>query len=125
MRTLSTGAAAVALGVERKTLDNVLAREGRALLREGSRGRSRQIPVEVLERVAIALILNRDLGVALARGLELAGTILQSPASPVPVGTLGALSFDVHGLRQTLERSIDDALEGVAPLTRGRPGAGE
>ena len=43
MRTLSTDAAAVALGIERKALDNILAREGRLLLRKGSRGRSRQI----------------------------------------------------------------------------------
>ena len=75
----------------------------------------------MLERIAIALILNRDLGVSVVRGLELADAILQSSALPVPVGTLGGLSFDVRGLRQTLERSIDDALEGVAPPTRGRP----
>jgi hypothetical protein len=121
MKTLSTESAAAALGIERKTLDNVLAREGRMLLAQGSRGRSRRIPVAALERIAIALVLSRDIGVGIAKGLELSERILASPFSPVTVGSLSAVLFDVARLRAALERSIDEALEGVAERTRGRP----
>ena len=121
MRILSTDVAAVALGVDRKTLDNVLAREGRSLLAPGSRGRRRRIPFEALERVAVALILNRDLGVGIAKGLELAERIAESPALPVSVGSLSALAFDLPRLRHALELSVSEALESVAERTRGRP----
>jgi len=121
MRTLSTASAAVAIGVDRKILDNILARECRSIILTGRRGRSRQIPVAVLERIAVAFILNRDLGVSIAKGLELAKQLADSSSSSVTVGSLGELTFDVSRLRQTLEISIDEALESVAESRRGRP----
>src|ERR1035437_28305 len=121
MRTLSTDVSAAALGVDRKTLDNVLARDGRSLLATGTRGRSRRIPTETLERVAVALILNRDFGVSIARGFALAEQIFESPALPIAVGSLSALAFDLPKLRHALEYSVSEALESVAERTRGRP----
>lgn len=121
MRTLSTTSAAVAIGVERKILDNILARECRSIIVTGRRGRNRQIPVAVLERIAVAFILRRDLGVSIARGLEIAELLFASPSSPVPIGSLGALAFDVARLRRTLELAVDEALESVAEPARGRP----
>jgi hypothetical protein len=121
MKTLSTDSAAVALGVYRKTLDNMLAREGRSLIGVGRRGRSRRIPIGVLERIAIALILGRDLGVTIAKGIELAESIIGSPGSPVRVGSLATIDFDLARLRDALEASVTEALESVAEPTRGRP----
>jgi hypothetical protein len=121
MKTLSTNASATALGVDRKTLDNVLAREGRSLIGAGSRGRSRRISIDMLERIAVALILNRDLGVSIAKGLALAEKVVDSPSSQVNVGSLSTLTFDLPRLRKALERSIDETLEGVAERIRGRP----
>ena len=121
MRTLSTASAAVAIGVDRKILDNILTRECRSIILTGRRGRSRQIPVAVLERIAVAFILNRDLGVSIARGLEIAKQLADTPSSSVAVGSLGELKFDLKRLRQSLELSIDDALESVAEPIRGRP----
>ena len=121
MKTLSTDTAAAALGVDRKILDNVLAREGRSLIAKGSRGMRRRIPLDALERIAIAFILNRDLGISIERGIELAGRILDSPAQHVSIGSLGALTFDAPRLRKALELSIYEALESVPERTRGRP----
>jgi uncharacterized protein YehS (DUF1456 family) len=121
MRTLSTDAAAAAIGVSRKMLDNVIAREARPLIGAGRRGRSRRIPADVLERIAIALILNRDLGVGIAAGIALAKRILSAPNTPVSAGALTALSFDTKRFHDALERSIEEALESVAERTRGRP----
>ena len=123
MKTLSTVSAAAALGVDRKTLDNALAREARSLVLTGRRGRSRQIPVAALERIAVAFALNRDLGISLTRGLEFAERLLNTPSSPVAIGSLGALTFDVPRLRRALELAVDDALESVAEPARGRPRA--
>jgi hypothetical protein len=120
MKTLSTYAAATALGVDRKTLDNALAREARQLIGGGRRGRSRRIPLPVLERLAIAFILTRDLGVGLARGLDLAEQIVNADGRPVSFGSLGELSFDTARLSRALERSIGDVLESTAEPLRGR-----
>src|ERR1035437_1239909 len=121
MKTLSTDTSAAALGIDRKTLDNILAREGRSLISAGSRGRSRRISVDVLERIAVALILNRDLGVGIMKGLALAEQVVGSPSSPGAVWSLSTLTFDLPRLRKALECSIDEALESIAERTRGRP----
>jgi hypothetical protein len=121
MKTLSTVSAAVALGVNRKVLDNALAREARSLLSASCQGRSRRISITALERIAVAFILNRDLGVSIAKGLELAELVLAAPSSSVAIGSLGTLTFDVSRLRRTLELAVDEALESVAEPTRGRP----
>ena len=123
MKTLSTAAASAALGIDRKTLDNVLSREGRSFFGRRARGHSRRIPVAVVERLAVGLILGRDLGVGIARGLELAELLLASPAATVTVGSLTSLAFDMLGLRKALDRSIDEALESMVEPTRGRPKA--
>ena len=121
MRTLSTDTSAAALGVDRKMLDNMLAREARSLVPNGRRGRSRLISIDVLERMAIALVLQRDLGVGIATGLELAARILESPSHSTNIGSLGALTFDAARLRAALEHSVSEALESVAERPRGRP----
>lgn len=121
MKTLSTVSAAAAIGIDRKALDNALAREGRSLILAGRQGRSRQIPVAALERIAVAFVLNRDLGVSIAKGLELAERVLAAPSEPIAIGSLGALTFDVARFRRTLELAVDEALESVAEPPRGRP----
>jgi hypothetical protein len=121
LKSLSTDAAAFALGVDRKTLDNILAREARSILKKGRRGRSRRIPIDALEQIAIALVLSRDLGVGVARGLQLAMLIVASPQGHIPVGTLGSLVFDLEHLRAPLNLAVEEAIEGIEPRTRGRP----
>jgi hypothetical protein len=121
LKTLSTDAAAAALGVSRKTLDNILAREARHLLQPGSQGRSRRIPIPALERIAVALILNRDVGITVSRGLEVSEELLRAASAHVELGPLTTLTFDVAKLRAALDRSIGDVLESIAEPTRGRP----
>jgi len=121
MRSLSTDTSAAALGVDRKTLDNLLSREAKSLVPNGSRGRSRRISIAVLERLAITLVLQRDLGVGVAMGLDLAARILESASNSTNIGTLGTLRFDAGRLRKALEHSVDEALESVPERPRGRP----
>ena len=118
---LSTEAAATALGIGKKMLDNALARGARSLIGHGRRGRRRRIPLPVLERLAIAFVLTRDLGVGLARGLDLAERIVNASGAPVPFGSLGELSFNTARLTRALEQSIGEVLESTAEPLRGRP----
>lgn len=124
MKSLSTMAAAAALGIDRKALDNVLAREARSLVVSGRRGRSRRIPTAALEQIAVALILSRDLGVGIARALELAAAIIAAPASSIRAGSLCTVTFEVTRLRHALERAVHEALESIAEPVRGRPRMG-
>ena len=123
MRSIGTEIAAQALGVPRKTLDNILAREARALVQAGRRGKARRIDFDTLERIAIALLLGRDLAIPVARGLQLAALIGESSPRDLPVSSLTSIGFDLPKLRVTLEAAIMDASEGFVPPPRGRPPA--
>jgi hypothetical protein len=133
---VSTRTAAVALGVAPKLLDNILAREARSLVAPGRRGRERRITFAALERIAIALVLNRDVGVSIARGLELAGQLLREPGVREPgvrepgvrepgvrelsLGSLTMLRFDAVHLNRALESACIEAVDELMPPRRGR-----
>lgn len=121
MQKVTTATAAVALGVERKLLDNILSREARHLVPGGRQGRSRRIPIATIETLAIALLLHRDLEIPVSRGVELAESLRTSPIQEIGIGRLGKLYFDVAGLRPSLSEAINEAIEEVHPRRRGRP----
>jgi hypothetical protein len=121
LKTLSTAAAATALGIDRKSLDNIFAREARYLLTPGARGRSRRIPISALERAAVALILSRDVGITIKRALDVAEKILDASGGRIELGPLATIVFDVSQFRIALQQSVYDALESVAEAPRGRP----
>lgn len=122
LRNLSTGAAAAVLGVDRKVLDNILTKEASSLLAKGARGRSRKIDFPTLRLVAIALIIVRDVGVSVARGLQLAEQVgVGQEAGSVSLGSLMSLHFDVGQFERALELAVADAMEEYMPRRRGRP----
>lgn len=122
LRSLSSGAAARVLGVDARLLDNILARQARPLFRAGKRGKSRRIEFATLERLAVALILNRDLDIPVVRGLALAEEILRSPNEvQLSVGPLTTLRFDIAELHRALEAAIAETVEEFIPPRRGRP----
>ena len=121
MQKITTATAAIALGVERKSLDNILTREARHLVPAGRQGRSRRLPMATLETLAIALVLNRDLKIPVAVGIELAESLRSSPNQEIGIGRLGKLQFDIAGLRPSLSAAIAEAIEEVHPRRRGRP----
>ena len=117
----STAEAADALGISAKRLDNILVGPARELVPAGVNGRSRSIRPETIELIAVALLLSRDLGVAFAGGIDLAGKISTSDDGVVPVGTLGSLHFDLGRLRSVLQNALGDAVEDRLQPRRGRP----
>lgn len=118
---ITTAAAATVLDVDIKSIDNLLSRDGKHLVTGGKQGRRRRIDASALEPVAIAKVLNRELGVPLARGLEVAEQLLKAPSFTVAVGRLGNLSFDVIALKSHLGALLTEVLEQTALPKRGRP----
>jgi hypothetical protein len=117
----STSEVADALGISIKRLDNIMTGPGRLLVKPGQHGRSRAIPADVIERLALALLLGRDLGIPLIRAISVASQLTKDPAGSVPVGSLGRLSFDVTRLRSVLEHALTDVVENRVQPRRGRP----
>ncbi len=121
MQKLTTSTAAATLGVDSKALDNILSREASHLVPRGARGKSRRISVHVLELVAVALVLKRDLGIPIVRGLDLATKLGESVSGEIPFGRYGTLRFNIHPLRSAIQQSIADIVEQTVPPVRGRP----
>ena len=116
--------AAAAIGISLKRLDNILVGPGRQLIARGRRGCARVILLQDVELVAIALLLQRDLGCGVADGIHLASRLIAAPEGRVPVGALGLLAFDVGRLRSIVRGALDDALAEFPRPTRGRPRQG-
>lgn len=121
MQKITTATAAIALGIERKSLDNILGREAKLLVPEGRQGKSRRLQMATIETLSIALLLNRDLKIPIAKGIELAESLRTSPNQEIGIGRLGKLHFDVAGLRPSLVAAVNEAIEEVHPSRRGRP----
>jgi hypothetical protein len=121
LQKIATATAATVLGVNEKSLDNILCRVASDQLPPGERGRRRLVPVLLIEQIAIALILRRDLDIPLSRGMQLAEALTKGGGS---VGhDFGSLTFDLKALRTSLRQTIADAIEQTALPVRGRPRA--
>ena len=117
---LTTPTAAVVLGISRKSLDNILVTHARHFPLRGKQGRSRRISYGFLERIAVALVLNRDLGAPIGPSLAMADSVIQR-AGTHQTGSLTTVQFDLVALRATLSHAIATALEETPRPRRGRP----
>lgn len=116
----STGLTAEVLGVSIRTVDNLIVHAGRDVVPVGRSGATRAIPLEVVERFALALLLRRDLGVTSSRAMRLAGG-LQVNQGQLTLGVIGSLHFDMARLKSVLQQALASAIEGHTPRPRGRP----
>lgn len=119
--TYSTREVAGALGIPLKRLDNILSTAARSAGTKGRHGLSRAVPVHVIDQLALALLLTRDLGVPTNRALDISTGLLQSHDGALPVGVLGSLRYDVERLRAVVRQALADTLEGIGRPRRGRP----
>lgn len=117
----TTTEAAAAIGVDQKRLDNILTASGRHLIGRGAQGKARTIGADVIELVAIALLLERDTGLRIGPALRMASAIRASPDGTIPIGRLGSIRFDVIRLKSLIQEALADAVEGPAAPRRGRP----
>jgi hypothetical protein len=124
-RAYSVAAAAFALDVAPKWLDNFLSQHAVPGVVAAERGVARRIPLSALVLVAIARDLQRELGVGLGRGLEAAVRLVgrEDDASMLPIGEAAVLRVDVAALRRAIEDRLVIAMEILVAPRRGRPPA--
>ena len=122
MRAYSVDAAALALGVERKFLDNLLSHHALPGCTGGRQGVRRRITRDGIVHLAIAVALARELGMPLARAIELAGRLhVERTSEPAPALRV---TLDLPALERALDPRLALAVESAREPRRGRPPAG-
>lgn len=119
-RAYSVATASLALGVEKRWLDNLLSRHQLAGVARVGRGVARRVQPAALLTVAVALEIQRRLGAPLERALELGASILDASAQSHTLGEV-TLAVDVPAIERALALRLHDALEAAPPRRRGRP----
>ncbi|HWE42230.1 MAG TPA: hypothetical protein VG432_06990 [Gemmatimonadaceae bacterium] len=140
-RVYDIAVAALAIGVERKWLDNLTAQHSVPGTEHVARGVARRLSRRALLTAAIVRDLNRALGVPVGRGVEVAisvlggepspdgtsgaqagaGAVVSTPRVVLPIADSLALAVDVERLEREIERRLLEAMETVVPRRRGRP----
>lgn len=127
MRWYSVATTALALGVGRKWLDNLLSQNRVEEVRQSRQGIQRRISPNALLIIDTVHGLNRDLHIPVATALVVAHQLWRGtadPAAPDAVTlTFGsvALHLSRREVRARVEAALAEALE-MAPRTkRGRP----
>lgn len=121
MRAITSATAAAVLGLDRKSLDNMLGRIECEELPRGRQGVERRVPVSLLPRLLLTAELSRRIGVPFREGFQLATAIERDGRSAV--GYL-MVSADLEPLRQEIDRRLEQAIETVVRRPRGRPRRG-
>lgn len=139
-RAYDIAVAALALGVERKWLDNLTSQHPIPGTEHVARGVARRLALRALLIAAIVRELNQGMGAPVGRAVALATRILDerdgaagnlssqagSPVQPGAVATISisetiSLSVDLGHIERDIERRLVDAIERSVPRRRGRP----
>ncbi len=123
MRAVTTATAALVLGIERKSLDNLLNRIGPGVLPRGRQGVERRIPIALLETLAITADLMETLGSPARETFHVARMLADAPGVRAQLGPFVNLSVDLPALRLELSEKLEQAIERVVRRPRGRPRA--
>lgn len=151
MRVYDVAVASVAIGVDKKWLDNLTSQHALPGTDHFARGVPRRLSMRAIVTAALVRQLNRELGVPVSRAVDLAAAILviDLPAvtgmgmgmgmgigEPLVAGGLQSLrtmhvtpvislTVDLHGLERDIDRRLLEAMETAVPRRRGRPPAKE
>jgi hypothetical protein len=119
-RAYTVAAAALALEVPVKWLDNALSHFRVAGVRQERQGVSRRLSIEALLRLAVADILSNELQIPLARALTISDEIV-SRAGRFTSASGIQLALELPSFLASLLDRLERAVE-IAPIPRrGRP----
>lgn len=127
MRAVTTATAATVLGIERRSLDNLLLQLGPLALPPGRQGLERRIPVSLLDTLALTTALVDRTGMRIRDAFGLASGLISPLAHPAPgttaitIGPFLRLEADVQSLKQEIAERLELAIETVVRRPRGRP----
>jgi hypothetical protein len=121
-RSYSVRVAALTMGVDSKWIDNMLSRHQLPGISRQRRGIERRIDDEGLMAIELMRILNLELGISIAGAVAITATMM-APNSAGIYRTPSGLTLQVplSELEARLRTRLDDALESVARVPRGRP----
>jgi hypothetical protein len=123
-RSYSTRAAALTIGVSAKWLDNVLSHHELPGVSRGKQGSERRISEAGLMGIELVRALVVDLGSPIARAAELAAEALAAPDDDRAVIRTSnglVLTIPLREISRRLRERLAEALETMAPASRGRP----
>ncbi len=121
MRSFDLHAAALALDVSNRKIDNLLARSTvDASHPARGRGRRRHLSFDTVVALAVALDLASTLGISELEAMRTARAIVANGGTYAPSAML-ALQVDLPRLRASLEERLAGAVEVVVAPRRGRP----
>lgn len=121
MRSYDVATAALALQVDRKWLDNLIAHHDVVGVERFARGVSRRLSMRALVAAAIARDLQRELAVPAARAVEIATRALAHHHPDLPLAPALSLRIDHAALEREIAHHLVHAMETAAPRRRGRP----
>ena len=118
MRAVTTATAAVALGMRRKALDNLLGRIDLPAVTPGRQGVERRIPVALLPELFLTAELVGELSISVRSAFALARRLGQGMA---PIGPFLQVMVDTAAIQREIDRRLEVAIETVVRRPRGRP----
>lgn len=120
MPVYDISAAAEALDVPVKQLDNILSRNVVSGVERRRRGVTRRITADAVFTIRLALDLQHELRSPFGPALRLAQS-LQENAGSTALGAFANLSVDLDALHTAMFARLDGAVETVGRRPRGRP----
>jgi hypothetical protein len=127
LRAVTAATAATTLKVDRKALDNLLARIGSDLIPRGRQGVERRLSVRTLEELGLSLEIMRSLSVParesflLSRQLLRRDDLAQEFLGTVELGAHLQLGLDHQAFLTDLNARLASAIESQVRPRRGRP----
>ena len=121
MRVYDVAVAALALGVDRKWLDNLIAHHDIPGIERFARGVSRRLSIRALVVAAVARDLQRELGVPLVRAVAVAERAVSGAHSSVHLSPALSVHLDLGAVEREVEHRLLHAMETSVPRRRGRP----
>jgi hypothetical protein len=124
VRAYTVAATAIALGVSKKWVDNVLSHHRIPGVLQKRQGITRRVTPEALLRLELVGMLTTSLNIPIPRALDLANRVIREPGKGIDLPDLPhvQISADIGAIKVALETRLEQALEISPNPRRGRPG---
>jgi hypothetical protein len=124
LRAYTVAATAIALGVSKKWVDNILSHHRIPGVLQKRQGITRRVTPEALLKLELVGVLTSTLGLPILRALDLASRLIkeQGKGIDLPESPHVRLSADIPAIAAELDLRLEHALEISPNPRRGRPG---
>ena len=123
MRAYTVAATAIALGVSKKWVDNVLSHHRIPGVLQKRQGITRRVTPEALLRLELVGVLTTTLDIPILRALDFANRLIEEQGKEIdlPESPHVRLSADLRTIAAELNTRLEHALEISPSPRRGRP----